>query len=79
MDGGHGEGGMNGDMDGGHDGGMDGGHTDGPGFTEVPGGILLDQPDHGDALPRVARSLVSRAPATCLGDERDAPNMRATS
>ena len=48
MDGGHGEGGMNGDMDGGHDGGMDGGHTDGPGFTEVPGGILLDQPDHGD-------------------------------
>jgi hypothetical protein len=55
MDGGH-DGGMDeghdGGMDGGHDGGMDGGHdgghTDGPGFTEVPGGIMLDQPDHGE-------------------------------
>lgn len=47
---GHSDGGHSDDaMDGGHtDGGtMDGGHTDGPGFTEVPGGIMLDQPEHG--------------------------------
>ncbi|MEZ5382855.1 MAG: hypothetical protein R2754_13810 [Microthrixaceae bacterium] len=28
--------------------GMGGGHMGGPGFTEVPGGILLDPPEHGD-------------------------------
>lgn len=39
---------MDGGMDGGHDGGHTDGHTDGPGFTEVPGGIMLDQPDHGE-------------------------------
>ena len=44
-DGGHSDGAMDGGtMDGGH---TEGGHTDGPGFTEVPGGILLDQPEHG--------------------------------
>lgn len=34
--------------DGPMDGEHDDGHTTGPGFTEVPGGIVLDQPEHGN-------------------------------